>query len=139
MTAPDRAAHRTYEERHREIDAETRARFRQLAELLELPTELRPPFIAAGLRAAHFHAADSALAEHELRSGHSWPAEDKQTREELQSSQWEHVLNALREARPERKEAGGDRKEAPTPAAENKGRKRGGYRPISSISRPPEE
>jgi len=135
MTAPDRAAHRNYEERHREIDAETRARFRQLAELLDLPPAIRPAFIAAGLRASHLHAADSALAEHELRSGHSWPTEDHQAREELQAGQWAAELNALREAVPEPPEPAGG---APA-AGEDRPRRRGGYRPISTISRPVEE
>jgi hypothetical protein len=137
MTAPDRSAHRTYEERHREIDAETRARFRELAEILHIAPETRPAFIAAGLRAAHFHAADGALAEHELRSGHSWPAEDKQAREELQSRQWNAALSALREMVPP--VAPQAAKEEAPPPGETSRRRRGGYRPISSISKTPEE
>jgi hypothetical protein len=137
MTAPDRSAHRTYEERHREIDAETRARFRELADILRIDPGIRPAFIAAGLRAAHFHAADCALAEHELRSGHSWPAEDKQAREELQSRQWNTSLSALRETVPP-VAAPAAQEEAPPPGETSRPR-RGGYRPISSISRPPGE
>lgn len=137
MTGPDRAAHRTYEARHKEIEAETRGRLKELANALGLDGDVRSRFMTAGLRVARFHAADSALAEHELRSGHSWPAEDKQARDELQASQWETVVDALREAVAE---AAGreDVVAEEEPGGERPRRFEVRYQPISTISRPQE-
>jgi hypothetical protein len=135
MVHPDRIAHAAYERRHREVDAETRERFAEVADILRLEPPLRSAFIATCLKAAHFHAADCALVDHELRSGRSWPAEDKLSRDSIQSRQWEGFVDQLRATLQSRTPAP---EGADTPAGETP-RYQVRYRPISSISRPPDD
>ena len=135
MTGPDRAAHRSYEARHQEIEAETRSRLKELAAALGLDGDVSRRFVTAGVRVARFHAADCALAEHELRSGHSWPAEDKQTRDELQSTQWDAALTGVRDAVAEAATSPEAAAEEPETAGEPR-RFKVRYQPISTISRP---
>ena len=133
MVNPDRSAHDAYTARHGEVDGDTRARFHQVADLLELQPPLRTAFIATCLKAAQLHAADCALVDHELRSGQSWPAEDRETRDEIQARQWEAFFTQLRAAAEEGRDPEiVDAPEEPAPPFRVR------YRPVASISRPPE-
>lgn len=132
MVHPDRTAHAAYERRHREVDADTRERFAEVADVLGLEASLRSAFVATALKAAQFHAADCALADHELRSGRSWPAEDKLSREGIQARQWEAFVDQLRATVGSRAAV-----DTPEPGSEPDRRYQVRYRPISSISRDP--
>jgi hypothetical protein len=133
MVHPDRTAHDAYERRHREVDAAARARFAEVADVLGLEASLRSAFIATSLKAAQFLAAEYALADHELRTGRSWPAEDKLSHEGIQARQWEAFLDQLR-ATVGSTGPGDESESAPGEARRYQVR----YRPISSISRDPE-
>jgi primosomal protein N'' len=132
MVHPDRTAHDAYERRHREVDSDTRERLAEVADVLGLEASLRSAFIATCLKAAQFHAADYALVDHELRSGRSWPGEDRLAHEGIQARQWEAFMDQLRATITPRTSA-----ESAEPASGETGRYQVRYRPISSISRKP--
>jgi hypothetical protein len=134
MSRLDRSAHRAYEERHREVDAEARRRFGEVAEALRLPPPARQTFVLACMQATHFHTADCTLVDHQFRSGRSWPAEAEAERATIQERQWATSLGELRSAVPAHRaaepEAAGE-ETAPTRTSH--------YRPLASLTRQPEE
>lgn len=86
---------RDWSEAARAIEDTTRGRIRQIADALDLTRGVRPAFCHAVLEAARLHAADLMLAQHEARTGHPWPGEDREAHEETHHVQWEHALHVL--------------------------------------------
>ena len=79
----------------RAIEDVTRARIREIADALALTVAVRPAFCHAVLELARLHAADMMLAQHEARTGHAWPGEDREAHEATHEVQWQHTLHIL--------------------------------------------
>lgn len=86
---------RDWSEAARAIEDTTRGRIRQVSDALGLTAMVRPAFSHAVLEVARLHAADMMLAQHEARTGHRWPVEDREANEEVHHVQWLHALHVL--------------------------------------------
>lgn len=135
MSRLDRAEHRAYEDRHREVDAEARRRFGEIAGALRLPQPARQTFVLACMQATHFHTADCALVDHQFRSGRSWPAEAEAERAAIQERQWASTLDGFRGALADTRESG----EAEVAEGERGSARTSRYRPLASLTRQPDE
>jgi hypothetical protein len=78
--------------------AETRARFREIAERAGVPAGAVPALVDAAMEAARFYGMECAYANYELRTGRAYPSERREAVEEHAEAEWRGSLARLDEA-----------------------------------------
>jgi hypothetical protein len=78
--------------------AETRARFREIAERAGVPAGAVPALVDTAMEAARYYGMECAYANYELRTGHAYPSERREAVEEHAEAEWRASLARLEEA-----------------------------------------